>query len=428
MAQQIINNGTVAGDGTGEILFTSFDKVNDNFTELYADKLDNVVYINSADDFPDAVGGVRELVPFSGASVTYIIAPKEIDMGSDRFTVTDGNIVIRGEHRTASQITTSSSGTMFTVIDSNFFQEFIGFTCSNGQWVDFSVPSLGVFSFANQNAIIYDCNAIGEVEGALTTSLRTFTVVSCFFGLEFFGTHSQLNISQMFALNWSDVLIELGTSSFEIINISSGSRFISPLGTTTLSGLANNGNLTAGGRGIVEGNLFNGLGTAISGIDTADNQWNFQGNVFSDNSTPNTFFAADAFLTSSRTVPISASSTYYPIDGGDWDFSIASRFTVGTDGLVTYTGLETIGVATISNATVEKVGGGSDLICLKTAVNGVVQDKTVGCTDNSTPTQISSTGFFQLSTGDTLQLYVANDGSTSDVIVSNATFLVRDLV
>ena len=35
MAQQIINNGTTAGDGTGENLFNAFEKVNDNFTELY---------------------------------------------------------------------------------------------------------------------------------------------------------------------------------------------------------------------------------------------------------------------------------------------------------------------------------------------------------------------------------------------------------
>jgi hypothetical protein len=34
-AQQVINRGTVAGDHTGEQLFTAFGKVNDNFTELY---------------------------------------------------------------------------------------------------------------------------------------------------------------------------------------------------------------------------------------------------------------------------------------------------------------------------------------------------------------------------------------------------------
>lgn len=35
MAKQIINIGTVAGDGTGTTLRNSFDMVNDNFNELY---------------------------------------------------------------------------------------------------------------------------------------------------------------------------------------------------------------------------------------------------------------------------------------------------------------------------------------------------------------------------------------------------------
>ena len=36
MAQQLINIGTVAGDGTGDPGRVAFDKANDNFTDLYA--------------------------------------------------------------------------------------------------------------------------------------------------------------------------------------------------------------------------------------------------------------------------------------------------------------------------------------------------------------------------------------------------------
>lgn len=35
MTQEVINKGTVAGDGTGETLFSAFTKINANFTELY---------------------------------------------------------------------------------------------------------------------------------------------------------------------------------------------------------------------------------------------------------------------------------------------------------------------------------------------------------------------------------------------------------
>ena len=37
MAKQVINIGTTANDGTGDPLRSAFDKVNDNFTELYSD-------------------------------------------------------------------------------------------------------------------------------------------------------------------------------------------------------------------------------------------------------------------------------------------------------------------------------------------------------------------------------------------------------
>jgi len=36
MAQQNLNYGTIAGDGTGEVLFTTFQKSQNNFNELYA--------------------------------------------------------------------------------------------------------------------------------------------------------------------------------------------------------------------------------------------------------------------------------------------------------------------------------------------------------------------------------------------------------
>jgi len=39
MAQQVVNIGTVANDGTGDPLRDAFDKINDNFVELYGTSL-----------------------------------------------------------------------------------------------------------------------------------------------------------------------------------------------------------------------------------------------------------------------------------------------------------------------------------------------------------------------------------------------------
>ena len=47
MAKQVINIGSVANDGTGDPLRTAFDKVNDNFTELYNDDAGDVNSVNA---------------------------------------------------------------------------------------------------------------------------------------------------------------------------------------------------------------------------------------------------------------------------------------------------------------------------------------------------------------------------------------------
>jgi len=46
MAKQTINIGTVANDGTGDTVRDAFDKVNDNFTELYSDDAGDVNSVN----------------------------------------------------------------------------------------------------------------------------------------------------------------------------------------------------------------------------------------------------------------------------------------------------------------------------------------------------------------------------------------------
>ena len=46
MAKQVINIGTTANDGTGETVRSAFDKVNNNFTELYDNDAADVDSVN----------------------------------------------------------------------------------------------------------------------------------------------------------------------------------------------------------------------------------------------------------------------------------------------------------------------------------------------------------------------------------------------
>lgn len=71
MAKQTINIGTVANDGTGDPLRTAFDKINDNFTELYSDDAGDVNSVSGSGglEVDQTTGAVT--VSISDDGVTY---------------------------------------------------------------------------------------------------------------------------------------------------------------------------------------------------------------------------------------------------------------------------------------------------------------------------------------------------------------------
>jgi hypothetical protein len=322
---------------------------------------------------------------------------------------------------------------MFDVDDSGFFPELFGVRCPNGQVVEFTNPSAGTNSLVLSNFIVFSCDSIGTVSGAFVCSLRTATIVSCTTsGLTFLGPdNGQLNMSNVLGLGWAGSLIDFGTATLDLINIAANNRFVSPVGTIILSGMAGSGNLNTGGRALVSSNIFNGLGSPLSGITTEDLSWSFSNNVFADMVTHNTRDDADAFLTATETVTIGTAGVYVAIGGTNWSSSIAERFTVSTAGLITYIGLDQLELEIQATATVEKVGGGADKICTKIAIDTgsgfVVQDRTVGCTENSTATGVVSMGFFAVNTGDKMQLFVGNEDSNANIDVSESTMLVKEI-
>jgi len=430
MTQQVITVGTKDAK-TGDTLFDAFGKVNSNFDELYTSgAIANLIVVNTPDDFPAAVGGVRELVPNPGDSMVYLIAATNIDVGADRFTITDGEVVIRGVHRTASGITSSTTGTMFTCVDSAFFQEFIGFTCAAGQFLDFTNPSAGFQSFVNQNLIIIDCDTLGTISGSFVTSFRIFTVVNCQTGgfLWTGTTNGQINMSNSLFLNWAGTLFDLGTATFSLINFSTNNRFISPSGTVTLSGATGSANLTPTGRGLIDSNIFNGVGTALSGIDTLDLQWEFKNNIFADSSIINSRNLADVFLETLETVTINTIGIFEEVAGSSWAFTADDRFTVSASGVVTYIGLRDIEVKLDGFSTLAKVGGGADEIEPRIAKNWQPTDtsKTGDTNTSTTITNLSSVanlkaGVFISGTDIPADTTIVSVGASSLVMSAAAT-------
>ena len=71
MAKQTINIGAVANDGTGDQLRTAFDKVNDNFTELYDAKRFGIYDYNNNSASQGFTGTPIALLNNGGGANTY---------------------------------------------------------------------------------------------------------------------------------------------------------------------------------------------------------------------------------------------------------------------------------------------------------------------------------------------------------------------
>jgi hypothetical protein len=99
MAKQTINIGTSANDGTGDPLRTAFDKINDNFTELYTDDEGDVNSVTGSGglEVDQTTGAVTVSISDSGVTTAKINADavdgtKIADDSIDSEHIADGSI------------------------------------------------------------------------------------------------------------------------------------------------------------------------------------------------------------------------------------------------------------------------------------------------------------------------------------------------
>ncbi len=386
----------------------------------------NVINVNSILDFPEPVGNTIELT--NGRNMVYVLQSELIDVGNVNFTVTGGSCVINCLSRYNNGIISTSSDNMFIVRDASIALEFIRIAAPNCDYVLDFVNVSGFNSIVFQNTVISDVKSIATVDGAFTTSLRTLTVGNTTVGgFDWVGAgNNQINVSTSLGVGiagiseWQGVLFNLGSAVFSSIEITSSELNSTP-GGTIISGLPNNGNLTATGRGVISSNILNGTGVKVVGLDPQDTQYEWNNNnpqLF------NTRVNADTFLTSTQAVTIASANTPVPIAGGNWQSDLTNRFTVDADGLMTYIGLEDIDVFVSGTVTMEN-DGMSDLICAYVAQDGTAVVKSKGCTESNEPTSVTCNALLTLSNGSTLQMYVENATDTSNINVVNSNMVVQ---
>ncbi len=376
----------------------------------------NIIHVNSADDFPAAVAGVRTLED----GKTYL-THGFINVGSDRFVVGLNSAII-GTNFFQDTVLSTTTSALFTGVDNNltlFDCTFVyggpllavaNTVATVGVGINrcvFSGPSLGTvgnvafFAFENSNFL----------DG--TTSGITFT-----------GTNGRLIIfSSGVAVSAAAPVIDLGSSVWALITPSHSNLASNNAGGSVISGLANNGNLVAStGRATLLGMFFTGTGTPLVNITVDDTQWDFNGvSPLADTASKGLVHVqgnATETVIASVNVPVRTAAT--------WTADLERRFTINTNGVVTYIGLSPITVTIFTRATVNNVGGGTDTLSLYLGLNTVAIAGTAASSAITSAGNISTGWVLTLATNDTIEQMVENNTDTSNIVVVDSLITITD--
>jgi len=394
-----------------------------------------VTTVNQLSDLPDAVGGKIEIGAPDGEDIAYQVSATAINLGSSTLINSTGsNIRIYGMHGQKSAFTSDSTDPLIEIINGSLAIDLIVLSNPNGNF--FSMSGDGSNFLNATQVIFFGCQYVAQdISG--TTAVNFFR---CAFlatsagGITFDGPHNQLTFSDNAAgsfggfAGYSGKLINLQDATFNSLQIVGANRIFMQDGTTFLDGAANGANINAGGFAEVKDAVVIQEAGATTGVSIAtitgqDDRWLLDGNNLADG-VRNTRTVGDAMLDATAVIS-STQNVYAPTGGTDWSFDLDQHFDVGTNGEVEYTSVTQRDIFITAGSTVEKSGGGSEILCSKISIDYgagfILQDKTISCTQNGQPTPVESKGLFTLNQGDKFRVEYANTGSNADIEVSVAT-------
>tara|TARA_R100000951_G_scaffold56942_2_gene47808 strand:- start:1754 stop:3025 length:1272 start_codon:yes stop_codon:yes gene_type:complete len=417
MAFQPITIGT-ADAKAGDTLFSGATKINANFAELYGASPNNIVVINDVTDFPAASGGIITL----DDNTTYYISDNIVT--ADRFVCGQNNI-ITSNNPFANALVYTGSGDMFTGVNVSFAVDRGVISCPNAQPFNFSATAGNLPTFGLNLTTIANCQKCGTFDNLRSVNVTNTAFFDCTEGISISGvdnwdtfTVSRLRIDGgVSVINGLDLTSSLH-ETFELSNY----VIIGGAGTIGITGLPNNANVKPNFIASIDQCEFTSGVTPLSGITIEDVRFSFLSNSGLQDST----IDANPYLSVATTVTINTSGVYEKINQGNWLFSEASRLSVSTDGDVTNLMEKPVKLQINGSVTLEKVGGGSDLLTARLVYNDLPNDPqsviTELGTDNTNPTNIGLVGIFTLNPGDAISIYVSNQDSTANVIVNYAKF------
>lgn len=412
MAQQIVNVGAVANDGTGDTWRDALIKLNANDTELYTiTDFTKRVLVNELSDFPTPAAGVITLA----ASTQYLLA-NDIALGTNRLVFSQGT-ALGGISSIVVSLTYTGTGDMLTFPDVLARVDDLTLDAPSGMVFNYTQTTSGIFRVTNVSVV--SCNKIGLFNG--TNAVMRFSNFSpasvTSDGLEFTGNFRSVFYEGSAATIGAGALFNLGTATFDSFILVTVLATLN--GTSNLiSGATGSANINADGLGIVERALTSGAGTPLSGISVEDSLWQFDSNDDIADTRPDSLISMQANAT--NTV-IAATSTPVLV-AGTWVLQGDSQFSFTAAGRMTYTGGRDARLPVMFSCSLEPASGTNILMSVLIAINGsvVAASQRNGTGSAGSPTSITAPWQYTFSTGDYVEVFVQNIDTTANILVSSA--------
>lgn len=431
MTQQLVNVGTIANDRTGDTWRAAMIKLNENDTELFAaaDSI-AIIFVAQESDFPlqDATTITLE------SRVHYIISAPITTAKS--FTVKDA-AVLTSSSTIGPTLTYTGVGSMFNGTDVSFSIRDVRINHPNAQGFNFTDTVGGTFLFLADKLRMVSGTKYGTFNNMQTVLIEGSAALDIVDGITITGSSFLIfSIDKLFMGSTSSSFIAVDLNSSISQTLEMVDLIVSaPSGAIGISGLANSGNVPVGRLAMVSNSEFGGGLTApLQNILTNDIRWNFRDNT----PIPDSRNAADLYLTGgTETITTGSAGDWQEIGvpgtgGVSWASDISDRFTIGTDGVATYIGEKDIEVRVSGRATVEKVGGGADVLEVRLALNwnGTTSDsgleKSRAQTQNADPTTVPIGALIALTENDDIRVIFSNTSGTANIDASVSALEIFD--
>jgi hypothetical protein len=383
--------------------------------------------INSESNLPNVSGGISTFEP----NVNYKFA-NGITLDIDGIVLSEGTMVSGDGVFATPGVTFTTTGDVFTSTNVGVTFDNIAITAPNSNQV-INCSGTATNSLFADKLRLYDCNKLGSFAG-MAMVLNNFVANRFTDGFSFSGgpivgfsvvnAFMQDEVGATFFDFDDAAFLQAAFRAVEMFGVA-GSKYLS----SSIGGA----NLILGTDAIVQDCTFGlfGEGTPLTGFTDGFQTvgWEFNGNSPASQ-IENSVATADSYLLTSNTVTVTQ-GVYNDIGvpvSGVFESDLDKRFTMGTDGALTYDGNKSLDVTITVISTVEKVGGGSEEIDQRIAINwdgtGVGIAKSTAVTQNNQPTQITSLIEVTLSPGDEVTRIFTNLGSNANVIVLTSNMIV----